>query len=110
MEHRRSLEFSVKLAVQFKDEDGYVIARSPDLDVCSQGGNKEEATHNLVEAVQLFLESCYRRGVLDETLHECGFQPAEEIHKQSMEEADEVVNVPLPLLAQRSKDALNQTC
>lgn len=106
---QRILEFSVKLAVQFREQDGYVLARSPDLDVFSQGRNREEAEHNIVEAIQLFLESCYRRGVLDETLQECGFQPGGGIHRQP-EKGDEIVDVPLPLLAQGSKDATSKAC
>jgi predicted RNase H-like HicB family nuclease len=39
-----------------REDDGYV-ALCPELDVASQGGTVEEATGNLKEAVELFLES-----------------------------------------------------
>ncbi len=43
-------------AIVEKEGDGYV-ALCPELDVASQGATVEEATANLKEAVELFLES-----------------------------------------------------
>ncbi len=43
-------------AILEKEGDGYV-ALCPELDVASQGATVEEATANLKEAVELFLES-----------------------------------------------------
>jgi len=37
-------------------EDGLYVALCPELDVASQGATVEEATANLREAVELFLE------------------------------------------------------
>ena len=42
-------------AIVEKEGEGYV-ALCPELDVASQGGTVEEATANLREAVELFLE------------------------------------------------------
>ena len=42
-------------AILERDGDGY-MALCPELDVASQGSTVEEATANLREAVQLFLE------------------------------------------------------
>lgn len=42
-------------AVLEREEDGFV-ALCPELDVASQGDSVEEATANLKEAVELFLE------------------------------------------------------
>jgi len=42
-------------AIVERDGDGY-MALCPELDVASQGSTVEEATANLREAVQLFLE------------------------------------------------------
>ncbi|MEW5927552.1 MAG: type II toxin-antitoxin system HicB family antitoxin [Gemmatimonadota bacterium] len=39
-----------------REGDGYV-ALSPELDVASQGATAEEARENLLEAVELFLET-----------------------------------------------------
>jgi len=43
-------------AILEREDDAYV-ARCPELDVASQGRTVEEATANLREAVELFLES-----------------------------------------------------
>lgn len=43
-------------AVIYREEDSYV-ALCPELDVASQGDSVEEASANLREAVELFLES-----------------------------------------------------
>jgi predicted RNase H-like HicB family nuclease len=38
-------------------EDDMYVAISPELDVASQGETVEEARNNLIEAIELFLES-----------------------------------------------------
>lgn len=43
-------------AMIYRESDGYV-ALCPELDVASQGDSVEEASTNLREAVELFLES-----------------------------------------------------
>ena len=39
-----------------REGDGYV-ALCPELDIASQGHTVEEARHNLIEAIELFLET-----------------------------------------------------
>ena len=43
-------------AIIEREDDGYV-ATCPELDVASQGGTVEEARDNLVEAIELLLET-----------------------------------------------------
>jgi predicted RNase H-like HicB family nuclease len=43
-------------AMIYRENDGYV-ALCPELDVASQGDSVEEASSNLREAVELFIES-----------------------------------------------------
>ena len=43
-------------AVIEREEDGYV-ALCPELDIASQGDTVEEARLNLIEAIELFLET-----------------------------------------------------
>ena len=43
-------------AIIEREEDGYV-SLCPEFDIASQGGTIEEAKANLVEAVELFLET-----------------------------------------------------
>jgi predicted RNase H-like HicB family nuclease len=47
-------------AIIEREEDGF-IALCPELDVASQGPTREEARRNLIEAVELFLESADER-------------------------------------------------
>ena len=65
-----AVTFDAELAADA--ETGGYVAYSPSLDVMSQGETLDEARENLVEAVHLFLESCYERGALDQALKELG--------------------------------------
>lgn len=72
MSARIRLELSVPVATH-RDSIGY-IACCPALDVYSQGPTEGAAVRHLVEALGLFLASCYRRGQLDRVLKDCGFE------------------------------------
>ena len=72
MSDRIRFELSAPMATR-QDSAGYV-ACCPALDVYSQGPTEDVAVHNLVEALELFLASCYRRGQLDRVLKDCGFE------------------------------------
>jgi predicted RNase H-like HicB family nuclease len=54
-------------AIVEREGDGYV-SLCPELDVASQGSSVEEATANLREAVELFLESA-DASEIDQRLH-----------------------------------------
>ena len=54
-------------AILEKEGDGFV-ALCPELDVASQGATVEEATANLIEAVELFLE-CADPKEIERRLH-----------------------------------------
>lgn len=112
------LAFIVKLQAQFKDANGAVVASVPELDVVTQGKDRTEARQNLIEAIQLFLESCYERGVLDEVLMSCGFRPAHGVDQGPfavLREAlrrvfhpgrsEECLEVPLHLVAAKARHA-----
>jgi predicted RNase H-like HicB family nuclease len=43
-------------AIIEREDDGYV-ALCPELDIASQGSNVEEVRENLIEAIELFLET-----------------------------------------------------
>jgi predicted RNase H-like HicB family nuclease len=46
----------IKVVVE-RGDDGYFVAHSPSLKSCwSQGRTREEALHNLREAIELYLE------------------------------------------------------
>lgn len=66
MDARVQVEFSVPAEV--REEGAYFVSGCPALDLYSQGETKEAALDNLGEALQLFLESCYERGTLEEVV------------------------------------------
>lgn len=95
MTTRVQVEFTVPAEVR---EDGaYFIAVCPPLDVFSQGETEESALVNLAEALQLFIESCYQRGTLEDVLKDCCFKPG---NSGGFQESGRMVRVPLPLVAQ----------
>lgn len=56
--------------------DGEMFATSiVGLPIVTQGETEAEAIQNLVEAAQLFIESCHDRGTLDTVLREHGWTP-----------------------------------
>ena len=71
--HRPSIEFKVKLPFKLTKRAKWFLSSCPVLDVHSQGDTEQSAKDHLIEAVSLFLSSCFERGVLDDVLKECGF-------------------------------------
>lgn len=55
-----------------KEKKGY-SAFCPEFEVASCGDTVEEAKKNLVEAVELYLESAKQLGILKDVLEEAGF-------------------------------------
>ena len=51
-----------------KAEEGGYVSFCPELGVYSQGETLKEARANIIEASELFVESCVARGVLEEIL------------------------------------------
>lgn len=93
--------FTLTLPAEFVQEADVVVGRFPHLDVASQGRNRAEAEHNLIEAAQLFIESCYERNVLDEVLKSCGFVPGHAAQAASVSH----LTVPVELLAAQNGPA-----
>ena len=93
---RVQVEFTVPAEV--RQEGACFVAGCQPLDVFSQGETEESALVNLAEALQLFIESCYERGTLEQVLKDCGFRP--EGNSASFKESGRMVRVPLPLVAQ----------
>ena len=94
----------IELAVpaEIREDGDRFVSVCPPLDVYSQGPTEEAAVENLVEALQLFVESCYARGTLDRVLKDCGFEPDSDpvsIEKQRL------IHVPFPLVAREQARA-----
>ena len=95
MTARVQVEFTVPAEVR---EDGaFFVAVCAPLDVYSQGETRDAALVNLAEALQLFVESCYERGTLEQVLKDCGFKP--DCSDRGFSEGSQMVRVPLPLVA-----------
>jgi len=93
------ISFTAHLPAVIIKKKRWYVSHCPVLDVASQGDTEEEAKRNLIEAVTLFLLSCYEDGVLDSVLKESGFVPAlsGESTWEKMGDA-EYIDVPLPFV------------
>ena len=106
---RNKVHFSLQVVVSIRKENDVYYIGSDAFDIHSQGYTEDEAKVNIIEAIQLFIESCYERGVLSEALKELGFEPDREHGRIGLQQASTVlqvpedsgsmmVDVPLPLL------------
>lgn len=95
-----TVNITLRLEASFTQEDGWCVASFPALDVSSQGRTKDEAERNLIEATQLFLESCFERGTLDEVLKGCAFVPVR-VGTHRNEHGEHLI-VPFELVASRN--------
>ncbi len=66
-----------KLPFEMKKKGKWFIASCSILDVHTQGETKKKAKENLIEALHLFLISCFERGTVEQVLKECGFTLAQ---------------------------------
>lgn len=95
--------FTLYLRATFAQEGEWIVACFPDLDITSQGKARDEAARNLIEATQLFIESCYERGTLDEMLKVHGFAPGR--GAASPVPSDDHLTVPFELFASQNGSA-----
>lgn len=79
--HGEVIQFSLRVPVELRKEGAWFYSSCRPFDIYGQGKNEEEATKSLVEALQLFVESCFERGVLEKVLKDCGFRPAKNTNK-----------------------------
>lgn len=94
----------MRLPADVRREGKWFYSSCPALDVYSQGLSHDEALANLAEALHLFVESCYRRGTLDEVLKERGFEP-DGTDEPENDENGRYVDVDLPLSRAAHQDA-----
>ena len=90
------IRFELVVPAEVRDDGERFVSFCPPLDVYSQGPSEETALENLVEALQLFVESCYTRGTLDQVLKDCGFEPDPD---PGTFEEQRLIHVPFPLVA-----------
>ncbi len=91
------VEFRIRVPVEIKQEGALFISSCQLLDVHSQGRTEEEAKNNVVEAIHLFVESCFERGTLDEALKERGFAPSSE--EIQIPRNGQIIDISLPFVS-----------
>jgi predicted RNase H-like HicB family nuclease len=98
-----SIEF--ELPARIRKKGAWFISSCPLLDVFSQGETREEAEHNLIDALASFLTSCYERGTLDAVLRASGIVPDSGLKspKSTARRRYLAVRVPPPLAVQLKK-------
>ena len=64
----------IELHIDYFEEDGVIVALSPELQVSSFGDTLAEAERSIKEALELFIEGCESLGTLNEILEESGFR------------------------------------
>ena len=72
---------SLKAIIDRKEPKVY-ISYCPVLDLYSQGESHAEAKKNIIEATELFIESCLERNTLRQVLEECGFHSPHQTSKK----------------------------
>lgn len=106
MRKTSSIQFHVTVPVSVEREEDVFVSCCAPLDVYSQGDTEQEALDNLIEALQLFLETSMEMGTLPQILAECGFKPTK--NRQKLQTKD-TIDVPLSLLIARGH-AENRAC
>lgn len=71
-----SVTINIKVPVDIYRDGAVHVANCRRFGVVTQGCSIEEAKSNLVEALTLFLETCFEMGTLEEVLKESGFKRA----------------------------------
>lgn len=61
-------------ATRFDEETGLFVGLCPALKVHSQGRTQAEAEKALKDSVSLYVETCFKRNILDEVLTNAGFK------------------------------------
>lgn len=99
---KRVVRFTMSVPASVRKENKWFYSSCDELDVHSQGKTEKKAIDNLIEALQLFLETSYEQGTLDQVLRERGFVP----ERNAKNAADErMVEVSLSLIADQHAEA-----
>ncbi|MFZ2398556.1 MAG: hypothetical protein WA096_05795 [Smithella sp.] len=98
------VQFTMQIPVQIKKKGHWFIANCQVLDVVTQGKTLDQAKRNLIDALTLFLSSCYERGTLDSVMRSCGFNTVVSNKFQSGQHLpEEYIDVPLPFMIDMKK-------
>ena len=79
-DNRVTVTVNLSAIIEKGEDSGYVIY-CPSLKLCSQGESHAEAKKNIIESVDLFIESCVARKKLGDALVRRGFSKTETPNK-----------------------------
>jgi len=85
----------IRLPFQTKKRGNIYIASCHAFDIHTGGYTEKEATHNLMNAVESFINICLEMGTLDEILEGCGLKPAKTA-AESLQAHRFVIEGPMP--------------
>jgi len=91
-----TLDMRFRLPFRLEREGDVIVSICDVLDVRSQGQSESEASAMLVEALQLFLETCIEEGTVEQVLRESGFRPA--LDDPNEDDGQDYLDVPVSLL------------
>jgi len=117
------IKFTINLkgATRHDEQTNLFVGFCPALKIYSQGTTEQEARHALESSLCLFVETCYKHGILDRVLTNAGFNPIGTPEPLSTHEACEEfimierakfdwvfdMNVPLELVAAAARGGNN---
>ena len=93
-----SVTINVKVAVDIYQDGELFIADCKRFGVITQGDTFEEAKYNLIEALSLFVETCFEMGTLEDVLKESGFRSSSR-GELDTDNCPNHIELSLPLLA-----------
>lgn len=111
--------FSLKGYSRPDDTAGGIVTYCPALNIYSHGPNPEEAKDNLRKTILLYIDTCFRKGILGQLLKKAGFMPHPSGESVSVQEIEDEyiqiqeqrfetafdIEVPLNLIAQAHTQA-----
>jgi predicted RNase H-like HicB family nuclease len=88
---------------RIRQEGAWYVAECMGLPVVTQGETDSQALANLIEATQLFIETCLERGTLERVLLKYRWRPRLTPHRETPPRGF-TFPVPLPLIVKRALD------
>ncbi len=71
------VKFEIQVPIRLHHDGRFAVASCDLLDLHGQGDDDSQAISSFIEALQVFAETCYEMGTLDQVLREAGFHPGE---------------------------------
>lgn len=96
------IKMQMTLPIKIVKKEKWYVSSCPVLDVFSQGDSHQEAKMNIIEALSLFLITCYDHGTLESVLRQCGFKKAD----SGCVDVDDAEYVDVPLYLSSNEEQL----